>query len=122
MKKIKYFLIMVVAVMVSVSCSKDDNDVDDVNPLVGSWGIIESEQGLEINITATFNSNLTGAILAIVTFEGETVTENESFTWSTSGNKLTLVINGETEISTYSISDNKLTIIDVDGTTVLTRL
>jgi len=111
---------MAIALMVSVSCNDDDNDV--VNPLIGSWGMTEMEDGLEISMTATFNSNLTGAIVASVTFGGETVTENESFTWSTSGDKLTLIIDRETEIVTYSISGNKLTITDEDDTTVLTRL
>jgi len=122
MKKIKYLLIMAIAVMVSVSCSNNDDDNDnDVNPLVGSWGVVESELGVELSMIITFNANLTGAFTATITFDGETETENESFEWSTSGNKLTLIIDGMTDISTYSISGNKLTITDEDGSTVLTR-
>lgn len=120
MKKIKYLLIMAVAVMVSVSCSNDDDD--DVNPLVGSWGLTESEQGYEYSLTVKFNANLTGTIGTVETFNGETETENESFTWSTDGNKLTLILDGNTDISTYSISGNKLTVTSNGDNTVLTRM
>ena len=121
MKKIKYLLILVVAVLVSVSCSTDDGD-DGVNALVGTWGFTEFDDGDEINVTATFNENLSGKIDVVVVFNGGSETENSSFTWSTNGNKLTMVIDGNTETSTYSISGDKLTITDDDGeTTVLTR-
>ena len=120
MKKIKYLLIMAVAVMVSVSCSNDDDN--DVNPLVGSWGFTELEGVEEYSLTVTVNENLTGNIGVVETFDGETETFNQSFTWSTDGNKLTLIIDGETDISTYSISGNKLTITSEGDNTVLTRL
>ncbi len=112
---------MAVAVMLSVSCSDDDDD-NDVNPLVGNWELTESVEGYELSLTATFNSNLTGTMSTVLTFEGETVTENESFTWSTDGNKLTLIINGMTEISTYSISGNTLTVTSDGENIVLTRV
>jgi len=121
MKRIKYFLIMAIAITVAVSCSNDDND-NDLNPIVGSWEMTQSEQGLEFSLTATFNANLTGTISTVITFNGETETENESFTWSTDGNKLTLMADGETDISTYSISGNKLTITSDGESIVLTRL
>lgn len=121
MKKIKYLLIMVIAIMVSVSCSNDD-DANDVHPLVGSWGFTLSEDGVEISATITFNANLTGSSVATVKFlDEEQETENESFTWNTDGNKLTIIVDGETEISTYVILGNKLTVKDGDGITVLTR-
>ena len=119
MKKFKYLIIMVLAVTVFVSCSTDD---DNVNALVGTWEFTEIDEDLEINVTATFNENLSGEIYAVVVFNGGSETENSSFTWSTDGNKLTMVIDGDTETSTYSISGDKLTITDDDGeTTVLTR-
>ena len=120
MKKIKYLLIMVVAMMVSVSCNTDDGD--DVNALVGTWGFTEFDDGDEISLTATFKANFTGTIVVVVTFDGGSESENSSFTWTTEGNKLTMTIDGDTEISTYSISGNKLTITDDDGEmVVLTR-
>ena len=118
MKKFKYLLIMVLAVTVFVSCSTDD----DVNALVGTWGYTEMDEDLEIKVTATFNANLSGEIDVVVAFNSGSETENSSFTWSTDGNKLTMVIDGDTETSTYSISGDKLTITDDDGETiVLTR-
>jgi hypothetical protein len=121
MKKIKYLLILVVAVMVSVSCSNDDGD-DDVNALVGTWEFTEFDDGDEITVTVTFKANYTGTIVAVVTFDGESETENDGFTWDTDGNKLTMEVDGETDISTYSISGDKLTINFDDGETiVLTR-
>jgi len=102
----------------------EDDDIDGVNALVGTWGLIESEEGVEISLTVTFNENLSGTIATNLSnhLVGETEIEYESFTWSTNGNKLTLIIDGETEISTYSISGNRLTMTDEDGkSTVLTR-
>ena len=112
MKKIKYLLIMAMAVMMSVSCSKDDDD--DVNPIVGTWGYTETFDGEVLVFEVTFKENLTGTMMSSVTFDGATYEESDNFTWSTSGNKLTMVIAGETDISTFSISGNKLT-IDLDG-------
>ncbi len=121
MKKIKYLFIMFVAVMVSVSCSNDDGD-DGVNALVGTWGFTEFDEVEEISVTFTFKANYTGTTVAVYTFDGESETEwDESFTWSTNGNKLTLIIDGETDISTYSISGDTLTINFDYETFVLTR-
>ena len=121
MKKIKYLLILVVAVLVSVSCSTDDGD-DGVNALVGTWEFTEFDEGDEISITVTFKANYTGTIVVVVTFDDESETENGGFTWDTDGNKLTMVVDGETDISTYSISGDKLTInFDDDEPIVLTR-
>mgnify|MGYP000324299151 CR=1 FL=1 len=122
MKTFKYLLIMVLTVSLSVACSDDDEKDGGNSSLIGSWEVSESIEGIEFNITATFNKNLSGTIVSVFTFEGETETETENFTWSTDGNKLTLVISGDTEVSTYSISGDKLTITDSEGfTTVLTR-
>lgn len=121
MKKFKYLLIMLVALTVSVSCSDDDDDMGS-NELVGTWGLTESEDGIAISIAATFNANFKGTIASTFSFGGESETDNSNFTWSTEGNKLTMVMNGETDISTYSISGNKLTITDEDSDSfVLTR-
>jgi len=122
MKTFKYLLIMLLTVSLSVACSDDDEKDGGNNSLIGSWELSETIEGIEFNITATFNKNLSGTIVSVFTFEGETETETENFTWSTDGNKLTLVISGETEVSTYSISGDKLTITDSEGfSTVLTR-
>jgi hypothetical protein len=124
MKKLKYILIMFVAVMMTVSCSNDD-DNDGVDSgdsaLVGTWGISEAIEGLEISLKVTFNANATGKIISVFTMGGESQTESDDFTWSTDGNKLTMVIAGETDVSTYSISGNKLTITQDGDNTVFTK-
>ena len=123
MKTFKYLLIMVLTVSLTVACNNDDDEKSGGNSsLIGSWEITESFEGIDYNITATFNENLSGTIVSVISLEGETQTETENFTWSTDGNKLTLIIDGDTEVNTYSISGDKLTLTSDDGTvTVLTR-
>jgi hypothetical protein len=121
MKNLKYVLIIFVALTATIACN-DDSDDPDINPIVGTWGMSESEDGITISISATFTENNKGTMVTTVTFEGETATETTSFTWSTSGDQLTVVMDGETMITTYSISGNKLTITDDEGfEVVLTR-
>ena len=124
MKTFKYLLIMVLTVSLTVACNNDDDDEKSGgnSSLIGSWEITESFEGIDYNITATFNENLSGTIVSVISLEGETQTETENFTWSTDGNKLTLIIDGDTEVNTYSISGDKLILTSDDGTvTVLTR-
>jgi len=120
MKNLKYVLIMFVALTATIACSDDS---DDGNPIVGTWELSESAEGLEVSLEATFNDNNKGTLLATISLLGETATENSSFTWSTDGDQLTMTMEGETEVSTYSISGNKLTITDSEGSvSVLTRV
>ncbi len=118
MKNIKYLIVMVFAVLLSVSCSSDD-DSGSTHALVGTWGVTEIVEGMELKVRVTFNANNSGTSVLTFTFEGETETETENFTWSTSGNKLTMSISGESEVVTYSINGNKLTITDQDNEVVV---
>jgi hypothetical protein len=122
MIKIKTLLFALLLVSFA-ACSSDDDEMVDVGDtaLVGTWAMSESGGGIDISLKATFNANYSGTIVSVITFEGTPETQTEDFTWSTSVNKLTLVIAGETEIVTYSISGDTLTITDQDGDTVLTR-
>jgi len=104
MKDIKYLFVMFFAVMLSVSCSKDDSSSDS-SALVGSWETTNIQEGIEYNITITFNANNSGTTIMTSTFDGFTKTESDAFTWSTDGNKLTI----NSDVGTYSISGNKLT-------------
>ena len=108
MKNIKYLFVMFFAVVLSVSCSGDDDSSSDTsaNALLGTWETIDVQEGIEYDITITFNANNSGTTIMTSTFEGVTKTESDTFTWSTDGNKLT--INGD--VGTYSISGNKLTL------------
>ena len=114
---------MFVALSVSVSCSNNDDEGGSSgdSALVGTWGITESIEGLEISLKVTFNANATGKIISVFTMDGESQTESDDFTWSTDGNKLTMIIAGETEVSTYSISGNKLTVTQDGESTVFTK-
>jgi len=120
MKNLKYALIMFVAISVSLTSCTEDDDMG--NPIVGSWGLTEADGGFEVSLVATFEENGTGILAATITIQGESLTESDSFTWSTKGDQLTLTMDGETEVSTYSISGNTLTITDDEGdVTQLTR-
>lgn len=126
MKKIMYLFVMFAAVMVSVSCNNDDDEGFDDNfddnfgdsALFGTWVLTEFEDGETFTETVTFNENLSGTLVSTETFEGETESVSESFTWSTDGNKLRLIIGGETEILKYSISGDNLTVTTEDGETI----
>ena len=126
MKKIMYLFVMFAAVMVSVSCNNDDDEGFDDNfddnfgdsALFGTWVLTEFEDGETFTETVTFNENLSGTLVSSETFEGETESVSESFTWSTDGNKLRLIIGGETEILKYSISGDNLTVTTEDGETI----
>lgn len=121
MKKIKYLLIMVLALTLSVSCSDDNEDNND-SDLVGTWKMSESEEGYEYSVLVTFKSDASGTIVSVETFDGETESDTENFTWGTDGNKLTLVIDGDQETATYSISGNTLTITNEYGDSIFTKM
>lgn len=119
MLKIKNLLFAFVLISFA-SCSSDSDDMA-ISDLVGTWAASESDAGISIDVTATFKADYSGSIVYVITFDGASETQTESFTWSTDGNQLTLTIGGEAETATYSISGDKLTISDVDGDTVFTR-
>jgi len=106
MKSVKYLFVMVFAVVLSVSCSSDDDSSSsNSSNLVGSWETSNMQEGIEYNITITFNANNSGTTIMTSTFDGITKTESDAFTWSTDGNKLTI----NSDVGIYSISGNKLT-------------
>lgn len=122
MKNLKYWLVVFVALTAMIACNDDNDDDKYVNPIVGTWGMSETEDGFTITISVTFFENYKGKMVTTVTFEGETETDTSSFTWRTSGDQLTIVSEGETDVLTYSISGNKLTVTDDEGfEVVLTR-
>ena len=122
MIKIKTLLFALLLVSFT-ACSSDDDEMSDASDtaLVGTWTITETEGETEFSEKVTFNANSSGDIVSTTTFEGTTETQTISFTWNTSENKLTLVIDAKTEIYTYSISGDKLTITDQDDVVVFTR-
>ena len=121
MKNIKYLFVLIFAVALSVSCSSDDDSSSNSSDLVGSWETTDVQEGIDYNITATFNVNNSGNLTSVSTFDGFTKTESDDFTWSTDRNKLTINSDGETDVLTYSISGNKLTMTDQGGTYIFTK-
>ena len=105
MKKFKHLLIIVLALTLSISCSDDDDDMDNDDKLIGTWEMSEVEEDYEYNVLVTFKSNGAGTSVYVETFDGETETDSENFTWSTEGNKLTIMIDGDEETSIYSIQE-----------------
>lgn len=120
MKNLKYVLIMFVSLTMAVACNDDDGEMDK-NSLIGSWEMSESDSGFEYSLTVTFKSNSSGTMAAFASFQGEEEMSSDSFTWSTDGNILTIVMDGETSKTTYSISGDQLTISDDEETLVLIR-
>lgn len=126
MKNFNYLLVMILSVTVSVSCSNDydddnfndnisnsanefDNDNVSYRALVGTWEGAELEDDVRIIKTVTFNEDLSGWIVSSETFEGETVYESQSFTWSIDENKLIFTFEREeTEIFRYSVRGPEL--------------
>lgn len=119
---------MIFAALLLISCGSDDDSGSEAyDPaLVGTWEATEivEELDMEFKESVTFRADKTGTATVTTTFEGETETESENFTWSTSGNRITIKVSGEPPvISTYSISGNKLTVTDDEGeVTVLTKV
>ena len=86
------------------------------HPLVGTWVIYEGPEGEWLYI---FNNDRTGSIYSSDLTATPPKSSSTSFTWTTSGNILTVMLAGVTGRSTYSISGNTLTgrNINPDGST-----
>ena len=122
MKKIGIILLLMMVTL--VSCSKDD-DENVVNPLIGTWeyNVTYTEENIIIEQVVTFNANNTGLLTVTGTFQGGVPTiETNNFTWKTNGNKLTIIIDNETQVGTYTISGNKLSMTFDGETLIFTRL
>ena len=96
-------------------------DEESINPIVGTWEYSGTMEGLKVTLTITFNTDLTGLMKTLIEFEGESESETLNFTYSTDSNKLTLIMDGESQVSSYSISGNKLTITDEGEEIVFTK-
>ena len=89
-------MLLVFSFLFTIGCG-DDEATDETNPLVGVWNmtsvVIESEGTTtldasdEFSIVLIFNEDGTFSNQGV--FEGES--HSESGTWSTSGNKLTVI-------------------------------
>ena len=115
---IKLSLVLFFALPVlTTSCDKDE----ELSELVGTWEYSESAGGFTLTTSITFNSDKTGKMLMISSFNGENETLSSNFTWSTQGDILSTTAEGETTSVKYSISGNKLTITDDGEISIFTR-
>ena len=107
--------LLVFSFLFTIGC--EDDEATDSNPLVGVWNmtsvVIESEGTTtldasdEFSIVLIFNEDGTFSNQGV--FDGES--HSESGTWSTSGNKLTVITEDvqegtETEIWDYTVSES----------------
>ena len=134
MKKLSAILFVTLAIALSSlnSCSKDD--AKPVNPLIGSWQMSESESYTDpstgdiyeyvYSVTITFNENLSGTVKTLTTVTGQDPENEEStFTYTHSGNKLTVLDSDNTTINmTFTISGKTLTLDEDGDTMVLTKV
>lgn len=82
--------------------------------LVGTWDMYVPEEeaamlamlGFDMSMSKEFNRN--GNVTITIDMFG--TSERETGTWSTSGNNLTLSVDGDTEVFGYLISGDRLTL------------
>ena len=107
--------LLVFSFLFTIGCG--DDEATDSNPLVGVWNmtsiVIESEGTTTIDASDDFSIvlifNEDGTFSNQGVFDGES--HSESGTWSTSGNKLTVITEDvqegtETEIWDYTVSES----------------
>lgn len=83
-------LLLLTTLFLAFNCSKDDDTDTGVDPIIGNWSvnstISEEIEGQIVSIALTgsmvFNSDGSGNQNFTFSFDGESQTENESFTWS----------------------------------------
>ena len=117
-------MLLVFSFLFTIGCG-DDEATDETNPLVGVWNmtsvVIESEGTTtldasdEFSIVLIFNEDGTFSNQGV--FDGES--HSESGTWSTSGNKLTVITEDvqegtETEIWDYTVSGSSFSFTFTD--------
>ena len=116
--------LLVFSFLFTIGC--EDDETTDSNPLVGVWNmtsvVIESEGTTtldasdEFSIVLIFNEDGTFSNQGV--FDGES--HSESGTWSTSGNKLTVITEDvqegtETEIWDYTVSGSSFSFTFTDN-------
>ncbi len=109
---------MVAMSLATAGCGGDDDGGGD--GIEGSWKAtsyngLPLPTGVALSITLSGN----GTYNANTTYGGATATEVG--TWSTSGNQLITVHEGETESVTYTLSGNTMVLSDPNGVFTMTR-
>jgi len=121
MKWIKWFGVLAIIVAMGLSVSGcGGGDSGGGGGIEGSWKAtsfngLPLPSGVALSLTLSDN----GTYSATTTYEG--VTATEVGTWSTSGNQLITVHEGETESVTYTLSGNTMVLSDPEGVFTMTR-
>ena len=117
----KYLKIILFSLMVFMGCEDDKvSESDPVNPLVGVWEmtsasiLIQSNPSQTLTLTADANNSETMVLGEDGTYSYsgkiDGVSESGSGSWSSTGSKLTIMVDGEdTIIIDFSISGSTLT-------------
>lgn len=127
MKKYSAFglIVLIFVFGLVTSCGKDDEPVD---PIVGMWEFSEMEKDDEgkivfaRTIVLTFNPDNTGLEEIDYIIYGQPDSNNSNIVWLTKNNVLTLFYGVEPNDYTYSISGDKLTISYSDEDIIYTRI
>ena len=99
------------------SCDSDNNPTEStVNPIIGDWEQITQNVDGHGTYIFTFSEGGIFSYQYQSPIDGESQSGGE--TWSTTDNKLTLVIDGDESVIDFSITEDILTLIwrDDDGT------
>ena len=118
LKKVsKFFVVAAVIAMLALGLVGCGGGGD----IVGTWEMYLPEEdaamlamlGMEMSLTKEFNRN--GNVTVSMDMFG--ISESETGTWETSGNILTISVDGDSDDFTFSISGNTLT-LENDGDSV----
>jgi hypothetical protein len=120
MKKLfNHLLITILFAVVLSSCDKDKDNDDSPNSsnIIGTWEYKGNQEWGYLLYRITFHSNFTGNDFCEETYEGEKYSESDDFTWSVTGNNLTIVYDEDNYLFTskYTVSGNHLTITSDEG-------
>ena len=122
----KRLLLIVLPLLFMVGCEDNNDDTtNDIDPMVGVYEMSSTSITIQSNPTQTLSFQSDGSTTyvtmvlgesGVYSFQGKIDGEdvNEGGTWSTTGNKLTLVISNttigdpDTEIWDYTLNGNNL--------------
>jgi hypothetical protein len=114
------FKILILSLLV-FSCDSDNNPTEStVNPIIGVWDQITQNVDGHGTYIFTFSEGGIFSYQYQPPIDGEGESQSGGETWSTTDNKLTLVIDGDESVIDFSIIEDILTLIwtDDDGTVV----
>jgi len=104
--------------IIAVSCSGKDNPAD-----TGGGNIVckDSEAWIMDGTDGGYIFRENGDMIAVEAMADGSWYGSKAGTYSTAGNKLTVVVSGETDTMTYSVSGGKLTLSGSGDTMVFTK-